>query len=215
MSHCCSTLERDSGIRLELRRRIRALQRHLSIGYQILLKIHAHFGASGLRVWVDRQARPPERSATFTTEDNVLTSILSSTPHFSVAFLERGAPPPTRLLHIERLKGLSMLIYYPLEHAYYLASNSIPPLSPEKQSESALWSCRAWAAYVVLQIVHLKEDWRPVRRRERALERDFASRTVDKTGAEMERLREGVRKRKDAVWSEFVVNIGYLPLKVH
>ena len=108
-----------------------------------------------------------------------------------------------------------MLVYYPLEHAYYLASHSILPLSPAQQSKSALWSCRAWAAYVVLQLVHLKEDWRLVKRRERALERDFANGAVEKTGAEAERLREEVRKRKDAIWNELVVNLGYLPLTVH
>ena len=108
-----------------------------------------------------------------------------------------------------------MLVYYPLEHAYYLAGHSILPLSAAKQAKYALWSCRAWAAYVVLQLVHLREDWRLVNRRERALERDFASGTVEKTGAEAERLREEVRRRKVAIWNELVVNFGYLPLTLH
>ena len=108
-----------------------------------------------------------------------------------------------------------MLVYYPLEHVYYLASHSILPLSQAKQSKFALWSCRAWAAYVVLQLVHLKEDWKLVQRREHALERDFTSGMVEKTGAEAETLREEVRKRKEAIWNEFVVNFGYLPLTVH
>lgn len=108
-----------------------------------------------------------------------------------------------------------MLIYYPLEHAYYLAGHSILPLSPAKQATYARWSCRAWAAYVVLQLVHLKEDWKLIKGRERALERDFASGTVERKGVEAETLREEVRKRKDAIWNEFVGNIGYLPLTVH
>jgi hypothetical protein len=108
-----------------------------------------------------------------------------------------------------------MLIYYPLEHAYYLAGHSILPLSPAQQAKYARWSCRAWGAYVVLQLVHLKEDWKLVKERERALERDFARGTVETTGAEAERLREGVRKRKNAIWNELVGNIGYLPLTVH
>ena len=149
--------------------------------------------------------------------DTVLNQPPGLLPIFQwLSSLERGSPPPTRLLlNIERLQGLSMLVYYPLEHAYYLAGHSILPLSPGKQAKYALWSCRAWAAYVVLQLVHLKEDWRLVKRRERALERDFASGAVEKTGREAEKLREEVRRRKDAIWNELVVNVGYLPLTVH
>jgi hypothetical protein len=67
----------------------------------------------------------------------------------------------------------------------------------------------------VLQLVHLKEDWELMKRRKRALERDFASGMVETTGSEAETLREEVWKRKDAIWNDFVVNIGYLPLTVH
>jgi hypothetical protein len=108
-----------------------------------------------------------------------------------------------------------MLAYYPLEHVNYLSGHSILPLSPARQAKYALWSCRAWMAYVVLQLVHLREDWRLVKLRERALERDFASGTVGKMGAEAERLREEVGRRKDAIWNELVVNVGYLPLTAH
>jgi len=108
-----------------------------------------------------------------------------------------------------------MLVYYPLEHVYYLAGHSILPLSPTKQAQYAMWSCRAWAVYVVLQLVHMKEDWNLIKGRERAIERDFASGTVEKTGAEAEALREEVRKRKNAIWNELLVNLGYLPLTLH
>ena len=82
--------------------------------HQILLGIHAHSTPSGVRVWVDWQARPPARSATLTTADNALTSIPRFCPHFPVAFLPRArAPLPTRLLlHTERPQGLSMLVYH-------------------------------------------------------------------------------------------------------
>jgi hypothetical protein len=39
-------------------------------------------------------------------------------------------------------------------------------------------------------------------------------RMMEKTGSEAVKLRE-VGKRKDSIWNEFVVNIGYLPLTVH
>jgi hypothetical protein len=47
-----------------------------------------------------------------------------------------------------------------------------------------------------------------MKRRERALERDFARGMVETTGSEAEKLREVVGKRKDAIWNDFVVNIG-------
>jgi hypothetical protein len=108
-----------------------------------------------------------------------------------------------------------MLVYHLTERAYHLAAHSIRPLSPAKQSKFALWSCWAWVASIVLQLVRLKEDWKLMKRRMRALERSFASGTVETTGSEAEKLREVVGKRKDTIWNDFVVNIGYLPLTVH
>jgi hypothetical protein len=108
-----------------------------------------------------------------------------------------------------------MLVYHPTDSVYYLASHSILPPSPAKQSKFALWSRWAWAVFIVLQLVHLKEDWELMKRRKRALERDFASGMVETTGSEAEKLREVVGKRKEAIWNDFVVNIVYLPLTVH
>ena len=100
-------------------------RQHLSIGYQSLLEIHARFGAL-----VDWQARPPERFCHFYIADNSSTSIPRFASHFPVACLPRARltsvhPSP----HQHWPQGLSMLVYYPLEHANYLASHSILLLS--------------------------------------------------------------------------------------
>lgn len=105
--------------------------------------------------------------------------------------LERNPSPTRRIRTIERLQGWSMLAYYPLEHFYYLLSHSVipdkialPSLTafvpfirtrpsekhiPLDLGKLGLWSTRFWAAYVVLQLAHLREDSRLLSLRERTL----------------------------------------------
>jgi len=119
--------------------------------------------------------------------------------------MEQTQPPSRKLLTIERLQGWSMLAYYPLEHIYYLASQKIIPMSNRKLLKIAVWSCRFWAAYVVLQFVHLREDWRHLRARERALK-----------GTEITpEQKEEISRRKRALSNEFWANVGYFPLTIH
>jgi hypothetical protein len=97
--------------------------------------------------------------------------------------LER-APPPTRtLLTLERAQGWAMLAYYPLEHAAYLVSHGVLPSSvsspralltgaPAKRvrldaARLGRWSVRCWAAYVFLQLAHLRADAQLLGARER------------------------------------------------
>ncbi|KAF8511510.1 peroxisomal biogenesis factor 11 [Gautieria morchelliformis] len=133
--------------------------------------------------------------------------------------LERTPPPTKYLQTIERLQGLSMLIYYPLEHLYYFTSHSILPSrfspSPSANAKIAVWSCRAWAAYVVLQFLHLREDWKLLKLRERALRRDSTKTTGDGESSLTSPEHTEVAQRKNAIWDEFMVNVGYLPLTLH
>lgn len=140
--------------------------------------------------------------------DNTLAGLL---PIFQwLISIERTPPPTRRLLTLERLQGLSMLVYYPLEHLSYLGSQGVISLPKGRISQYSLWSCRAWAFYVCLQFLHLKEDWALLKRRERALKKDLAA------GAEEEkRLVVEIQIRKEAILNELVVNLGYLPLTVH
>ncbi|KAL4249700.1 hypothetical protein ABKN59_006140 [Abortiporus biennis] len=139
--------------------------------------------------------------------------------------LERNPPPTRKLLTIERLQGWSMLAYYPLEHLYYLLAHSIvpsqisrPSLLPFKKSEPSeplnldagvisRVSTRFWALYVVLQLAHLREDRKLLKVRERAVSKSKAITAQ----AEQEEL----NKRWDALYSEVVVNLAYLPLTAH
>ncbi|KAI0648977.1 hypothetical protein C8Q79DRAFT_484418 [Trametes meyenii] len=143
--------------------------------------------------------------------------------------MERNPAPTRKLCTIERLQGWSMLGYYPLEHLYYLLSHSIIsdkiplpsitafiPLIRTRPSEKhiplnlgtlGLWSTRFWAAYVVLQLAHLREDNKLLRLRERTLSKT-------KTGPSAAD-KEDISKRKRALTSELIVNLAYLPQTIH
>ncbi|KAL0955069.1 hypothetical protein HGRIS_003986 [Hohenbuehelia grisea] len=142
--------------------------------------------------------------------------------------LERNPQPTRRLLNIERLQGWSMLAYYPLEHLYYLCTNGIIPSTvpslkslvssrakPIKLDPNwlGLWSSRFWAAYVLLQFAHLKEDRALLLAKTRTLikAKQRASGQSSPTVSEQKELDQ----RWDAFWNELVVNLGYLPLTVH
>ncbi|KAG6840582.1 hypothetical protein C0991_005722 [Blastosporella zonata] len=139
--------------------------------------------------------------------------------------LERKPPATRNLLTIERLQGWSMLAYYPLEHISYLLSHGLIPstipniFSIFSSSSSArrisldanaigIWSTRFWALYVLLQFVHLREDWKLLQARQRNLRKGKG------TGLSSADKRE-LKQRWDAYWTELVTNLAYLPLTIH
>lgn len=154
--------------------------------------------------------------------------------------LERS-PPPTRPLHtIERIQGWSMLAYCPMEVLAYLSSHGILPISTANQNRLWLWSCRCWAVYVGLQLLHLVEDNRLLRLRARALERSrghpVPAVRIPSSSSEKQRgsaavssysddlseeqavtrqLWDDLEERKQAILGELWVNLGYLPLTIH
>jgi len=137
--------------------------------------------------------------------------------------IEKTPPATRKLITIERLQGWSMLFYYPLEQLSYLGYHGIIPtgftsplsifsskkrkitLNPDTLS---LWSCRFWAVYVILDFFHLIED-------KKLLHQKHASiRKAKGTGLSREE-KEELRQRRDAFWSQVVINLGYLPLTIH
>lgn len=135
--------------------------------------------------------------------------------------MERNPPPTRALLTIERLQGWSMLAYYPLEHLYYLrAHNLIPATIPSITSllrrtskrihlnanSLVMWSCRAWAVYVILQFAHLMEDRKLLLMKEKTLRKGKGVVAEDK---------EDLRNKWDSFWNEVVANSANLPLALH
>jgi hypothetical protein len=138
--------------------------------------------------------------------------------------LERAPPPTRRLLTIERTQGWSMLAFYPLHHISYLRTHDlIPPAFPSLPGNSrpatiknqstavsfSLWSSRFWAAYVILQLAHLREDRALLVKRQRAL-----NKLSPKERLQPEERAE-LAHRWDAWYNELAVNLSYLPMTIH
>ncbi|KAI0303564.1 hypothetical protein B0F90DRAFT_1585282, partial [Multifurca ochricompacta] len=136
--------------------------------------------------------------------------------------LERSPPPTRRLLTIERTQGWSMLAFYPLQHLTYLRTHDLIPTALSLPSFSgnprqltinepavSLWSTRLWAAYVVLQLAHLREDRALLLKRQRALNRLSPREKLQP------QERTDLARRWDAWYNELAVNLSYLPMTIH
>ncbi|KAH9995646.1 hypothetical protein BJV74DRAFT_829184 [Russula compacta] len=140
--------------------------------------------------------------------------------------LERAPPPTRRLLTIERTQGWAMLTFYPLQHLCYLRAHELIPTAlplPFLSSSSSsakphprrevvinkaalsMWSSRLWAAYVVLQLAHLREDRALLLKRQRALTRLSPK----------EKERVELAGRWHAWYNELAVNMSFLPMTIH
>ncbi|CAM0138043.1 hypothetical protein VKS41_001264 [Umbelopsis sp. WA50703] len=130
-----------------------------------------------------------------------------------MAYLEHN-PSPSRLhLNIERVQNLSMVIYYPLEHIYWLASHNVIPLAPQKTDRIGIWSCRFWALWVVLEFGRIAEQYRLLRRKESKVMKSIKDAEI--TIAERDEQLASIRSEKKAMAIGTIINSGYLPLTVH
>ncbi|KAG2228584.1 hypothetical protein INT48_000004 [Thamnidium elegans] len=84
-------------------------------------------------------------------------------------YLEYNQPASKLSLTIERLQNWANIIYYPLEHIYWLGAHQVIPISEEKTNKIGMWSCRFWAAYVILEYGRLAEQYRNLRKKETGL----------------------------------------------
>ncbi|CAG8478316.1 10065_t:CDS:2 [Diversispora eburnea] len=124
--------------------------------------------------------------------------------------IEHNPPPTSLLLNIERVQNLSMIIYYPLEHIYWLASHKIIKLSESKINKIGIWSCRFWAAYVLLQFWHLATEWSLLKRKRRDI-----IKKVDEDEEEIRKQKRELKSEGERIFRETISSIGYLPLTVH
>ncbi|POY73210.1 hypothetical protein BMF94_3543 [Rhodotorula taiwanensis] len=129
-------------------------------------------------------------------------------------------PKDKQHLLINKLQAWSMMAYYPLEHLYYLAGKGVFKISPARIGKIAVWSCRFWAAYVVLQIFHIRRSFqllgeertRVVRAaRERVRTGSATSDELQREKADLQRLAAQEKSLKNDCW----VQAGYLPLTAH
>ncbi|GAA5903622.1 hypothetical protein JCM5296_001372 [Sporobolomyces johnsonii] len=129
-------------------------------------------------------------------------------------------PKDKQLLLIQKLQAWSMIIYYPLEHIYYLAGKGVFKIKPKRINDIAIWSCRFWAAYVVLQILHIRRSFQLLSLERASLIKASRERvrtgevSSDAVAAEKEQLRALAAKHRD-LKEDCWVQAGYLPLTAH
>ena len=118
-------------------------------------------------------------------------------------------PPPSTLLFINRLQNLTMILYYPLEHIWWLAYHKVIDIAESKLNRIGIWSCRFWAAYVVLEFWALLEQWKLLKKRKRSI-----LKKVDAQEADILRENQAVQKEREQIVRSTLINVGYLPLTV-
>ncbi|KAF9175669.1 hypothetical protein BGX21_010574 [Mortierella sp. AD011] len=137
-------------------------------------------------------------------------------------YVDNTPSPSSLLLTIDRLQNICNLIYYPLEHIYWLGAHEVIPISMEKTNSIAIWSCRFWAAYVVLQFVHLAEEYRLYKARLHSTQAQIkaADKKAKETGEPVDKTEykselAALRAEKKGIFINTLINTGYLPLTVH
>ena len=79
------------------------------------------------------------------------------------------------MLLLDRIENACNVAYYPLEHLYWLGLHKIVQMQDKTVNAFGLWSCRFWAAYVLVHFAHLYEEWQLLAAREahlRQMERE-------------------------------------------
>ncbi|KAI8869541.1 hypothetical protein GQ42DRAFT_163345 [Ramicandelaber brevisporus] len=128
--------------------------------------------------------------------------------------VESNTRPESLLLHgIQRLENLCNLIYYPLEHMYWLGANGVIRMSPKTIEKISVWSCRFWAAYVVLHFFSLAEELRVLRWRKKDITTIEAFKNPD--AGEIQAKLEKIEQAKVDWTIDAMINTAYFPLTLH
>ncbi|KAJ7675496.1 hypothetical protein B0H17DRAFT_1080939 [Mycena rosella] len=116
--------------------------------------------------------------------------------------LERSPPESRLALNLQRLQGLSMIAFYPLEYISFFSASFAPLLriSPVASMKAQLWSVRAWGIYVALKVAELCNEWCGLVETERTATEDAL---------------KAIKKRKRAILYQLAANISRLPVIMH
>ncbi|CAO3624892.1 unnamed protein product [Mucor hiemalis] len=129
-------------------------------------------------------------------------------------YIEFNQPSSKLALTIERLQNWANVIYYPLEHIYWLGAHEVIPISEEKTNKIGMWSCRFWAAYVILEYGRLAEQYRNLRTRETGLLKRIKAGDIE-THEDPEAEMASIKAERTSMIVNTCINTGYLPLTVH
>ncbi|KAI8817611.1 peroxisomal biogenesis factor 11 [Fimicolochytrium jonesii] len=183
--------------------------------------------ASKILIWHLR--RNPEKASTLVqrilnlvgpiSDFRILLRYYGLIPLTQWALYSEANPAPTAKLQLlTRLQNLCNFCYYPLEHAYWLGLHQVVKMKPETRDRIGIWSCRFWAAYVVLYFGQLWEERKLLRKRERELRERKVKvggdvKEVDVGGlvADVQKLNE----EKNMLAINALINAAYFPLTIH
>ncbi|KAJ3333515.1 hypothetical protein HDU76_007281 [Blyttiomyces sp. JEL0837] len=129
-----------------------------------------------------------------------------------IIFSEAYPPNSAYLKLLYRLQNMVNLAYYPLEHLYWLGAHKVVPMSDEKLNKIGIWSCRFWAAYVVLYFFQLHQEALDLSKKSRLLVKRA------KDGEDKEVLKEehqAISKEFKSLALNAIINAAYFPLTIH
>ncbi|KAI9029915.1 peroxisomal biogenesis factor 11 [Phycomyces nitens] len=129
-------------------------------------------------------------------------------------YIEYNPPASPVALSIERLQNWCNVIYYPLEHIYWLGAHQIIPLSQKKTDFIGMWSCRFWAAYVVLEYGRLADQYQGLKGRETGLLKRMKAGDIE-ADEDPEAEMASIKAERNSMLINACINTGYLPLTVH
>ncbi|KAJ3207184.1 hypothetical protein HDU67_007621 [Dinochytrium kinnereticum] len=129
-----------------------------------------------------------------------------------ILYSEANPPATPTLKLLYRLQNVVNLAYYPLEHIWWLGAHKVIPISEKTLNSIGIWSCRFWAAYVVLYFFQLQQEASILSRRSKTL-LDRARKGEDKDTLKAES--KAVSDELNALVINTVINTAYFPLTVH
>lgn len=142
-----------------------------------------------------------------------------------ISALERNPPNSRTQLTLQRLQGLSMIIYYPLEYVAFFSSPFAPIIpsrivSPAQSAKVQLWSIRSWGIYVLLQVWICANELGELSWKEGALKKALNEKSKELQNVEGEKEKvegdlEKVWKRRTQVQLQLVANASRLPVILH
>lgn len=143
-------------------------------------------------------------------------------------YIEQTPPASPLLKRLERIEVISNILYYPLEHIYWLGAHNVIPISQATVNKVGMWSCRFWALYVLVHFVHLAEEYRLLKIKGRRLTAKLAKdgESTEKPAGSSSGVavvtdpasidaRASLDEEYKALALNTVVNAAHLPLTVH
>lgn len=130
--------------------------------------------------------------------------------------LTPATTPEGRLVNILGfVQAWSMVVYYPLDNVYWLALHKVIKMSDHARDESSRYSCIAWLAYIVADMIMDSLKMRDILRRKAAIERSKYSQPLSMTDEQRAREREAISGQISDVALKYVTNACDLLMAVH